>query len=129
MSSDLPELVSIEYPGIVQNLDNMMETIGGVEKLRRTFEDRASRLEVFPRPNDIHSHPLMGDRVSSNNLLVKCIRRKVTTDNGEVKYVYEAQMMGLITVSYKFESLADFQYLPMERLEGRFFLLAKKFRI
>ncbi|XP_074594264.1 general transcription factor IIIC subunit l(2)37Cd [Brevipalpus obovatus] len=117
MSSDLPELVSIEYPGIVQNLDNMMDTIGGTDKLRKTFEDPASRLEVFPRPNDIHSHPLMGDRVSSNNLLVKCIRRKVTTDEGEVKYVYEAQVMGLISVSYKFESLADFQYLPMERVQ------------
>lgn len=121
--SDTSELVAVEYPGIVKNLDKMMETLGGMEKLKRTFDDPSSRLELYPRPKDIFSHPLMGDRVNTNNLLVKCVREKVADSSGNVSYVYKASIVGMITVSYKFKSLADFQYLPVETIKGKSYLL------
>ncbi|XP_053214230.1 general transcription factor 3C polypeptide 5-like [Panonychus citri] len=113
--SQFKELVSIEYPGIVKNLDRMMETIGGTEKLNETFKKQGSRLELSPRP-DIFSHPMLGDKVPTNNLLVKCIEKTITDDQGNVKKIYETKIIGFISFSYKFKALADFQYLPMERI-------------
>lgn len=120
---ELTELVSVEYPGIVKNLDKMMETLGGIDKLKRTFDDPTSRLELFPRPKDVFSHPLMGDRVNTNNLLVKCIREKVVDSSGTVSYVYKPTIVGIITISYKFKSLADFQFFPMKRTKGNLIII------
>lgn len=121
--SQIKELVSIEYPGIVKNLDKMMETIGGTEQLIKTFKKSGSRLELSPRP-DLFSHPILGDKVPTNNLLVKCIETTVTDEQGNVKKIYETQIVGFISVSYKFKALADFQYLPMEKVSS-----GKKFSI
>lgn len=118
MMDEISDLVAIEYPAVVKNLDKMMETLGGMDKLKRTFDDSSSRFELFLRPKDVFSHPLMGDRVNTNNLLVKCVREKITDSSGKVSYVYKANVVGMITVAYKFNSLADFQYLPMERIKG-----------
>ncbi|RWS08232.1 general transcription factor 3C polypeptide 5-like protein [Dinothrombium tinctorium] len=114
-ATSVARIVNIEYPAIVENVDNMLQTIGGLSTLNRTFSHETARLELRWRPNDIYSHSAFGDRYSTNNLLVKCVKKKKRDENGDVSFVYETAVVGVIDTSYKFQTMADFQYLPMVR--------------
>lgn len=126
MQNTVKELINIEYPGIVKNVDKMLETLGGKESLENTFSQANSRLELFFRPKDIYSHSTLGDRVNTHNLLVKCTKRTTVDSEGKVTVVYESQIVGIIKTCYQFKGLADFQYLPLQPVkptQGIFFSL------
>ena len=108
----LKKLVCIEYPGIVENVGNMIHTLNGLQAIENTYNNEDNRLELRFRPDDIYSHPVFGDRIKCNNLVVKFIRRKKTDGS----YEYEAELIGLVETCYQFKSLADYQYLPIARM-------------
>ena len=108
---NVKKLMCIEYPGIVQNVSNMMTTLNGISSIETTFNNPNDRLELKFRPEDKYSHPTFADRVATNSLFVKFIRRKKR--DGSVEY--EAKLVGIVETCYRFKSLADFQYLPITK--------------
>ncbi|KAI5091486.1 general transcription factor 3C polypeptide 5 [Silurus meridionalis] len=105
-------LVCVEYPGVVQNIDKTLETIGGEQGMSKTYGDSSKRLELRYRPKDPYCHPVCGNRYSSTNLLIK-VRRRTNRRSGESQIFME--ILGLIDTTYKFQGMADFQYLAMHR--------------
>ncbi|XP_061427648.1 general transcription factor 3C polypeptide 5 [Lethenteron reissneri] len=122
--------VCVEYPGVVSNPDAMLATLGGLESLSKTYAEPTRRLELCFRPGDPFCHPVCGDRLPATGLLIRirrcCRRRRArgttagSDEDGsssasaaappeEVKYDSEA--LGIINTTYKFQGMADFQYL------------------
>lgn len=114
MQSPIKEILNVEYPGIVNNVDKMLQTLGGIEALENTFKQANSRLELFFRPQDIYAHSTLGDRINTHNLLVKLIKRTSVDSEGKSTIVYDTQIVGFIETTYRFKGLADFQYLPIQ---------------
>ncbi|XP_051533042.1 general transcription factor 3C polypeptide 5 isoform X1 [Myxocyprinus asiaticus] len=107
----LPEtnLVCIEYPGVVNNVEKMLDSIGREEGVSKIYGDSSKRLELRFRPKDPFCHPVYGNRYSSTNLLLKVRRRTRKGNSGETQISVE--IVGLIGTTYKFQVMADFQYL------------------
>ena len=123
---DLKELVNVEYPGIVKNLDRMLETIGGRKALEKSVAHQSGRLELTFRPKALHAHSVLANRLNTHNFLVKCVKKTVISASGEKTVTYETKIVGLIETTFRFSALADFQYLPMEKIEGKFVDLIHK---
>ena len=141
-SSPRSEMICIEYPGLVQNADTMINTLGGQQALLKAFEDSNRRLELRFRPDDIFSKPACSERNNTTSLLVKVTRYKKVNKGsncncaGIAKTVaaeketlfdenkggdnvtnkFETQLMGNIKTTYSFPNMSDFQYLPTERI-------------
>ncbi|KAF8164959.1 RNA polymerase III transcription factor IIIC subunit-domain-containing protein [Crassisporium funariophilum] len=123
----LPQCVfySIEYPGYVlpSSVSQAVQNLGGQCKVdhafRRTSTKTQALLELSLRPGNPFAHPVPGDVVGTNNLLLKVVKkkRKTTVDNplrpadgtlGE----YTAEIAGVLAKTARFRSMVDFQYYP-----------------
>lgn len=109
-------LICIEYPGIVKNVDKMLETLGGIDQLNKVYSNSSLRLQIKFRPKNPYSHSAIGDKVQLNNLLARTVKKKITYTDGTFEFKYETIIVGLIETTFRFKTLADFQYLPIERI-------------
>ncbi|KAF6211179.1 hypothetical protein GE061_014294 [Apolygus lucorum] len=111
------QLVCIEYPGLVQNVDKMLETLGGIQEVSRVNIQKNRRLELRFRPNDTYCKPACGDRGKTNAVLLKIKVRvkKNKPDNEEEseQKVVGCEIVGRIQTAFRFKSICDFQFLPM----------------
>lgn len=112
----LDSLVMIEYPGIVKNVDKALDTLGGIESVQKVFNSQKDRLELKFRKSDPLAHPAYGDRAPKKCLVLRIHKSKPaqsseSADNSQFK----VSVVGKIQTSYKFETLAEFQWLPMQR--------------
>ncbi|XP_076140755.1 general transcription factor 3C polypeptide 5 isoform X1 [Alosa pseudoharengus] len=103
------KLVCVEYPGVVINVDKMLDTIGGEKGVSKTYSDSTKRLELRYRPKDPYCHPVYGNRYPSTNLLLR-IRRRVRKGNSQDVQI-SMEILGVIETTYKFQAMADIQYL------------------
>jgi len=113
----IPELVCIEYPGVVKSTDKMLESLGGLETIAQVIEEPNRRLELRFRPDDVFCKPTCGEKQTDTSFLIRVKRKKLKpglepsedrpTERTEVK------VEGIVTDNYKFNNLCDFQYLPM----------------
>uniref|UniRef100_A0AAY4C7W1 General transcription factor 3C polypeptide 5 n=1 Tax=Denticeps clupeoides TaxID=299321 RepID=A0AAY4C7W1_9TELE len=103
------KLVCVEYPGYVADVQKMLDTIGGEKGISKTYSDPSKRLELHYRPQDPYCHPVCGNRYPSTSLLLR-VRRRVRRGNPEdVQLTVDA--LGVIETTYRFQAMADFQYL------------------
>ncbi|CAB1318492.1 unnamed protein product [Coregonus sp. 'balchen'] len=79
----------------------MLETIGGVQGVSKTYADPSRRLELRFRPQDPFCHPVCGNCFPSTNLLLR-VKRRVRKGNSK-----EAQ------INMDVLGMADFQYLAV----------------
>ncbi|KAJ1818262.1 tau 95 subunit of transcription factor TFIIIC [Coemansia sp. RSA 2675] len=119
----LPERTafSIEYPGFVNNTDKAILTLGGAERVARHATsgiDEMGPLQLRFRYNDPSSHPINGQKVATDNLLIKVTKRtrRLKSATGEVvgpaEFVSEdAEVVAVIDKTARFRKLADFQYI------------------
>lgn len=114
----LNQLVMIEYPGFVKNQDKALNTLGGIEAVERVFESQKERLELKFRKSDPLSHPAYGDRVPKKCLVLKIKKIKSTTSaaaSDNESGTFQIEVVGQIQTSFKFDTMAEFQWLPMRR--------------
>ncbi|XP_014253309.1 general transcription factor 3C polypeptide 5 [Cimex lectularius] len=104
-------LICVEYPGVVKNVDKMLETLGGIRNISNVYSKRNRRLELRFRPDDIYCKPACGDRFNTNGVLLK-IKVLKSKNSDEIK-IKNCEILGRIQTSFKFKSICDFQYLPM----------------
>ena len=103
-------IYTVQHPCHVVNFDRAIETLGGRPHLIDVFTHAStSQLTCSFTPSNIYERPLRGDRQKSIGLLIRVRRTKHT------KSVQSVHVIGVLDTSYSFESLADFQYLPMIR--------------
>ncbi|XP_063287390.1 general transcription factor 3C polypeptide 5 [Pelobates fuscus] len=115
-------MVCVEYPGIVQNVDKMLQTLGGEKSVSRIYADPTRRLELYFRPNDPYCHPLCANRFPTTTMILrvkKRVRRKkanemqISEPNQEGSISME--IIGVVGTVYKFQGMSDFQYLAFTR--------------
>ncbi|KAM4695908.1 general transcription factor 3C polypeptide 5 isoform 3-T3 [Rhinophrynus dorsalis] len=111
-------MVCVEYPGLVQNVDKMLLTLGGEEGVSRVYADPSKRLELYFRPKDPCCHPLCANRFPTTTMILrvkKKTRRKKTKDPAAAVPVEEGtidmEIIGVVGTVYKFQGMSDFQYL------------------
>ncbi|KAH9998354.1 RNA polymerase III transcription factor IIIC subunit-domain-containing protein [Russula vinacea] len=102
---------SIEYPGYVrpESVSKAIHALGDQSSIDRAFRRSAPRedslFELNLRPDNPFSHPLLGDLVPTNNILLRVVKRKL-------KKRPPLPMMVMMTA--RFRSMADFQYQPAQ---------------
>lgn len=118
------QLITVEYPGTVINIDKMTKTLGGEKEMMEVFRNSSKRLELKFRPEDPYCKSIHGDRFNATNLLLKVIKRTKRRKNESGSACqhpealdkdadYKVEILGIACTSYKFKALADFQILPM----------------
>lgn len=126
LAHELPtaHFYSIEYPGYVrpESVSTAVHSLGGQSSIDRAFRRGAPKedalLELNLRPDNPFSHPLPGDLVPTNNVLLKIVKRRLKRppdDDGSQKEItgeYTAAAVGVIPKTARFRSMADFQYQP-----------------
>jgi len=112
----LPQVTfcSVEYPGYVQesSVPIAVQRIGGQSKLdnafRRSAQKKDTILELSFRLNDPFAHPIPGDVVPANNLLLKVVKRKrrsctvAGTDRSICEFT--AEIVGIVSKTARFRS-------------------------
>lgn len=111
------ELILVEYPGIVKNVDRMIATLGGNRKISEVLSSDNKRLELKFHPENPYNKPANGDPQKANGFLfkVRVKKRQIKTENLGSKAVAHVEIIGHVSKVYKFNSLCDFQYLPIHK--------------
>ncbi|XP_067140904.1 general transcription factor 3C polypeptide 5 [Centruroides vittatus] len=110
------KLVCVEYPGVVQNVNKMIQTLNGQEHINQVYSEPSRRLELCYRPRDIHCKCAHGDRFNTTSLLMKVKRvrkKRAQLDAEGDDDEFNLEIVGIIDTTYKFRGMMDFQYLPM----------------
>ncbi|KAI9467269.1 RNA polymerase III transcription factor IIIC subunit-domain-containing protein [Lactarius psammicola] len=108
LAHELPtaHFYSIEYPGYVrpESVSTAVHSLGGQSSIDRAFRRGAPKedalLELNLRPDNPFSHPLPGDLVPTNNILLKVVKRRLKRspdDDGSQKEIvgeYTAAAVG-----------------------------------
>lgn len=107
-------LLGVEHPCYVVNADNAVRMLGGTAAIAK----EAEYLECSLRPDDPLSHPLFGTLVPTPGLLLKVTRRRKRRAVGKpaAPASTSASVVGTFEQSYRFEGLADFQYVSAPEL-------------
>ncbi|KAJ7499127.1 RNA polymerase III transcription factor IIIC subunit-domain-containing protein [Mycena latifolia] len=113
---------SIEYPGYVRptSVPIAVQNLGGQAALDSAFKRSAAKteatLELRLRPGNPFAHPVPGDVVLTNNLVLKVVKRKrknrMDADDGALQGEYTAEIVGSTSKTVRFRSMADYQYQP-----------------
>ncbi|KAJ3723184.1 RNA polymerase III transcription factor IIIC subunit-domain-containing protein [Lentinula raphanica] len=129
-SHPLPQthFYSVEYPGYVQlaSVPQAIHNLGGPSSLETAFKRGASKSETLVelrfQPDDPFVHPVPGEVVANNSVVMKVTRRrrrKKTVENasdgsGESGYIgeFKAEAVGVLHKTVRFRSMVDFQYRP-----------------
>ncbi|KAJ7667797.1 RNA polymerase III transcription factor IIIC subunit-domain-containing protein [Mycena polygramma] len=96
---------SIEYPGYVRttSVPIAVQNLGGQAALGTAA-------------GNPFAHPVPGDVVPTNNLVLKVVKRKrknrMDSDDGMLQGEYTAEVVGSTSKTVRFRSMADFQYQP-----------------
>jgi general transcription factor 3C polypeptide 5 (transcription factor C subunit 1) len=114
---------SIEYPGYVQpsSVPLAISNLGGQSKVDHAFKRPAPKtqalLELSLRPGNPFAHPIPGDVVGTNNLLLKVTkrRRKQVGGNSSTIGEYTAEVVGVVSKTARFRS--DFYVFSMSSKE------------
>ncbi|XP_055376569.1 general transcription factor 3C polypeptide 5 [Condylostylus longicornis] len=108
------KLILVEYPGLVKNDDKMIKTLGGLNKISRVFSNEKRRLELRYHPDNIYNKPAMGDSTTASGLFIK-VKIKRPKDPNQGPMTHTVEILGKCAKKYHFNSLCDFQYLPLQK--------------
>ncbi|KAG4305554.1 hypothetical protein PORY_001110 [Pneumocystis oryctolagi] len=112
------EFISIEYPGNVLNYEKCLETLGGIETLRRVCLeeeecDEKKHLELRLWPKNPFEHPIQARPVKVCNLLLqvkKEFQEEEKKDVCNLSKIQEYKVIGAIKKTYRFRDMFDLQY-------------------
>lgn len=121
----LPTYNSIEYPGYISpnptSIARAVHTLGGQKEIQKSFAEGGKILELRLQPDNPFAHPVTGDVVGTNKLLVKVVVRRnkqgdgaAIGDKGKEKEqqeeggTYTAEVVGLIPKTVRFRSKSHY---------------------
>ena len=120
LDQNVKPLVALELPMYAENVEKVLETVGGLKNLQQTHEAKSQFLPVKLRPTEPSCKPLFADLTKTQSILLRVRRtkrkqRNDETSEEEVKYDISTQVVGLIKEKYVCEGMADFQFLTSKR--------------
>jgi hypothetical protein len=110
---------SVEYPGYVRptSVPLAVRNLGGQASLenvfRRTTSKSSGTVELNLRPDNPFTHPIPGELVGTNNLLLKVVKRRRKRREGEeatgantdeIVGEYTAEVVGVVPKTVRFRS-------------------------
>ncbi|XP_062524320.1 general transcription factor 3C polypeptide 5 isoform X2 [Bombyx mori] len=109
-------IAAVLFPGLVKNEDKAIECLGGIRQLSQAYTElNKKRLGLSYQPQNKLAKKIYGDCVNTAGVLLK-VKVKKTINGSEVKReVISTTPLGQVRKIYKFESLCDFQYLPVSK--------------
>lgn len=105
--------IAVNVPGYVRDVPKALRMLGGTDKLASSLSSpgQPSSIEFRFHPDNVLSRPLYGDAVGSQKGLVLRISRP----RGAGEEVQpKVQVVAQVASTYRFSSLADFQFLPVD---------------
>lgn len=125
---NLVEFVLIEYPGVIQNVDAAVQTLGGLRTISAAHF-ASNPIELQFRPDNLFHSSLIAERRNQGvvfsghlNLVIRVRKRKQeqTESKGgggsnqqEKLPLIEVKCLGMVSTVYSFRAICDFQYLPL----------------
>jgi len=106
------QLMSVEYPGLVRNVDKAIANLGGLEAIAQAAHDsggtpsttaangKEKTLSVSLRPSNIFAHPLQGRLTGNESLLVR------VKPNPSGEGPSKVQIEGVVSSSWRFRGTA-----------------------
>nr|XP_002130110.1 general transcription factor 3C polypeptide 5-like isoform X2 [Ciona intestinalis] len=110
--------VCVEYPGKVQSVQNMLQTLGGLDNVTKVYRDSTQRLDLRYRPGDPSCKPVCADYVKTTAVLMKVLKyrkKKTEGDNSKPDFRYRQSICGIVKGAYRFKTLCDFQFMSLKR--------------
>ncbi|XP_037710294.1 general transcription factor 3C polypeptide 5 [Drosophila subpulchrella] len=102
----------IEYPGRVVNPNRMIATLGGIINVSKVLGDEVKRLALHFHPENPYNKPTFGDCTDKTGVLLSITVRRHKKDKQRPPE-YFVRVLGHCSRSFTFETLCDFQYLPL----------------
>lgn len=116
LTQNVKSLIAIEYPGLVRNPEKMVQTLGGIEELSKGFQER-QKLELKFR-NNFYAKPVLSSEPNeTTGILLKVKVRKSKKNPKEKPKCISTELIGTVSTIYKFNSFADYQFLPIQKNE------------
>lgn len=115
-NKELKHLVAIEYPGKVVNDDKMVETFGGPEELSKSIQDK-QKLQLRFRQNFYAKSVFSSEQQETTGMLLKVKVRKRKQQRDKKPQIVSTQIVGTVNATYRFNNIADYQYLPIQKNE------------
>jgi hypothetical protein len=111
----------------LEGLPKAIQMLGGMEKLSKQLQEKnkEGRLELKFRPTDPFSHGISCERIPSSNFLLKVTPSK-NSSSSTPSPLFSAAIVGRIPVTYRFKTMADFQYLLPEDPQKRASIISPK---
>lgn len=109
---NLKRLIAIEYPGKVENTEKMVESLGGLEDLSKGFQEK-QKLQLKFRQNFFAKPVLSSEPQEQTGILVKVKVRRSKRHPEKKPEILSTEIIGTVGNGYKFNSICDFQYLPI----------------
>ncbi|XP_037941764.1 general transcription factor 3C polypeptide 5 [Teleopsis dalmanni] len=106
------EIEVIEYPGNVVNVDKMLATLGGINKISQALSSQNTALQLKFHPENPFNKPVLCEPVEHTGFLLSVKVRRSKRDKTKPPK-YEVTILGNTVRSFIFENLCDFQYLPL----------------
>ncbi|KAJ3741357.1 RNA polymerase III transcription factor IIIC subunit-domain-containing protein [Lentinula detonsa] len=118
---------SVEYPGYVRlaSVPQAIRNLGGPSSLESAFKRGASKSETLVelkfRIDDSFVHPIPGEVVANNSVILKVTRKKRKKTVGlewnesrQYEHIgdFKAEAVGVLHKTVRFRSMVDFQYQP-----------------
>lgn len=102
------------YPGIVNNIEQAIENLGGIDEIAYAFENPEATLSVNLVKSEF-GPPLSGNKSYDRSLMVSIkTKYKVNKKTGEKVCieVLPAKIIGFIQKTFTFTNIVDFAYFP-----------------
>ncbi|CAB3230626.1 unnamed protein product [Arctia plantaginis] len=112
------EIVGILFPGIVKNDEKALACIGGIRGLSNVYSNMSKkRLGLSYQPDNPFIRKIYATSKKSAGVLLKVKVKKTKVGNETKREVVSTSVMGSVKIMFKFDSLGDFQYMPVHRDE------------
>lgn len=113
-----PELICILFPGIVKNSEKAIQCLGGIQNISQVYSQTVLKLGLSYHPEDPYRKKIYADYRKTSGVLLKVKVKKTKTGSEVKREVISTAVVGRVNRIYKFESMCDFQYLPIQSDEN-----------
>ncbi|KAJ1609445.1 RNA polymerase III transcription factor (TF)IIICsubunit tau/Tfc1p [Cryptosporidium canis] len=103
MEIPIKSIVCVEIPGRVENLDNAIFALGGMEGIEESVESSSSMKLLFCR-EDPYNRPIYSDFMKRTGILL----RKLKYSDGRIDW----RVVGDVSLLHQFTQMADFYFIP-----------------
>ncbi|XP_075992614.1 general transcription factor IIIC subunit l(2)37Cd [Anticarsia gemmatalis] len=110
------ELIGVLFPGVVKNDEKALACLGGIRNISHVYSQiNKKRLGLSYQPDNPFVRKIFATSKRTAGVLLKVKVKKTKVDNKIQREVVATSVVGCVKTMFKFESMCDFQYLPVQR--------------